>query len=155
MTIFLRLRQHFQVRFAEWIMAGIVFSLGWSLLTEPNTFAVNPIFTEIKRWISQPVLGMFCLMFLGLGRAAVLTINGMWRQSPHLRALMAFAGCFFWLDLCFGLSHSGHQPISISVYQWFILIEARTVYVAMKDARVADERAKSDTATAEVVQLRA
>lgn len=141
MTLILRMKTHFQVRICEWLMAAILFSWGIQLLGQPTMFADNQLFVQIRTWISQPALGFLCL-FYAIARAAVLVINGAWRPSPHLRALAAFIGAGFWLQISFGIAHSGRIPISLAVYPWFIILEGWTVFRAATEARVADERAR-------------
>ena len=163
MLIFVRLRSHFQQRIPEWFMSAVAFTFGWFLLAQPGQFDVNPIFSEIRHWVDQPALGLITLLGFGAARMLLLVINGAWRPSPWLRAIVAICSAFFWMDIVFGLSHSGRQPISIGVYLWFIPLEVRTVYCAVKDARdMADATitarlaaTKASTDKGEVVPLRA
>lgn len=145
MNVFDRAKAHFHKRVAEWWLSLVVTTIGIQMFVTPDLFTVNPIFVTFRHWISQPGFGLLCL-FLGLGRATVLFINGMWRASPHLRAAFAFAGAFFWLQLCFGIAYANRLAMSSSIWPWFILLEMLIVFWATGDARVADDAAKLEKA---------
>lgn len=141
MDIFARAKAHFQHRVGEWFMGGISASLGVYLLLNPSAYAVNPSFTEFRNHITQPVLGWACLL-VGVLRLSVLLINGLWRPSPHLRAVCAWAGVFFWLYMCFGITYSPDPAVSLVVWPWLIILELTSTFNAMTDARISDLKAR-------------
>lgn len=142
MKVLLSVQQHFQVRIAEWLMAAITFSWGVHLLCYTDVYLTNPIFSDIRDWIGQQVLGFLCLG-LGSFRAILLIINGAWRRSPHLRAAFAGVTAFFWLEMCFGLYHSSKHPILLPTIAWFILLEIWSVFRAESDAKLASEATRA------------
>lgn len=139
MQVVLRIQEHFQVRIAEWLMAGVMFSWGAHLLIFPHTFMDNRMFTDIRQYISEPIMGYGTLMY-GIARAVLLVINGAWRPSPHLRALLAAGSSFFWLQIFFGVAHTMRDSIIQSLIPWFILVEFWSVMHAMNDARHVDDK---------------
>ena len=139
--IVVRFQKTFPLRVSEWLMAGIVLTWGVVLLANPTVFDA-PHHSSMREMADQQTWGVMCLG-MGLTRWAVLTINGAWRASPHIRAACAFSTCFFWLLISYGLAGSGVVTTGLAVYPWFLLLDIYNVFRAASDAREADDRAKA------------
>jgi len=129
------------LRRAEWMLAlvlvgvGIVFALEDDLRRELG-FAT--IMTTLPQWVWAT-----WALSVGLLRLVMLYINGAWRASPHLRAIGAFLACFIWTALMFrALANEVFVP-SAAIWPVFLMFDSFAAYDAARDARGADDKAKS------------
>lgn len=82
-------------RLSEWSAACAVFGVGvvlhvnTDLMASPTTsgYGLMLIIASQATWAKG-------LMIFGFLRLVVLVINGAWRRSPHMRAIMAILSCF-------------------------------------------------------------
>ncbi|MGQ4272495.1 hypothetical protein [Terrihabitans sp. B22-R8] len=134
--MFLRFRSTFIDRFAEWVLACILFSTGLMLLRPEETFAASPVYEGLARIATEEHWGLFCLVG-GAIRLVALTINGAWMPTYHFRSVAAFLSCFFWLQFSLGLFGSGSTAIGVAVYPWLLLADIVCVYKIGRDFRMA------------------
>lgn len=139
--IILRHQKTFPLRVAEWLLAGVLFNWGVVILFHPGILAGRDAFTSLILVAPEKTWGVTCLL-LGIIRTVVLTINGAWRPTPHIRALTAFLSCFIWMMICFALANNAQTSLGIATYPLFLVLESYSVNRAMTDARLADDEAR-------------
>ena len=97
------LKATFPIRKSEWLMAfatcafWLLFSVRYDLFTSSDAY--NGLAALAPQW----VWSWFCF-FVGIGRLAVLFVNGAYWRTPHARAAFAFLNYFLWYNLTVGLS---------------------------------------------------
>lgn len=144
---------HFPTRAGEWWLAAILTGWGFRLLMADNVFD-QASFAALARFFSEETWGGMCLT-VGLLRLTALTVNGtLWdieslrksrsllarfgvtysRFSPHVRAGMALAGCFFWFSISFGLILTGTLGTGICVYPVLFFADVWNASQASVDA---------------------
>src|SRR4051812_35457177 len=97
------LRQTFPVRKSEWTAAFVTFGISIVLLLNDDLFEQSAGYDAMAR-VAPQWLWQWMLFAVGLGRLAVLGINGAYWRTPHLRALAAFVSCFTWWQIFAGLA---------------------------------------------------
>lgn len=135
------MRETFHYRASEWALACIIMLWAMTLWSAPELFASVATYSSMTHMIPQEwwAIGM---AVAGGGRLVALAINGAWHRTPHLRALGAFVSCFFWLEISFGLWHTGTPTTGLAVYPVLLLLDSYNVLRAAGDARHADEHHK-------------
>jgi hypothetical protein len=141
-------KQHFDVRLAEWGCALILLNWGVALLAPGDTFALSAAYQGLARIWSETTWGYACLL-IGGARVIALTLNGTFahtrygRLSPHVRAVFSLLSCFFWFQIVFGflITPGGLKPpISTGPGTYFIimLMDVWNSRRALSDAGEAD-----------------
>lgn len=138
--IVVRFQQTFPLRVAEWLMAGLLITIGGMLATYPDILARPP--NAVMAQMAPNYLWAGGCLTVGLIRFAALVINGAWRASPHIRAACAFVSCFAWLQFVFAFASSQVATLGLAIYPWFLMLDTYNVFRASADARIADDRAK-------------
>ncbi len=142
MLILAEMRDHFAEAFfprrSEWaggallMLAGVVLSANPELMARSQTQAfvlMQAIFRQ-ETWADL-------LLACGTIRLAILMINGLWRRSPHMRALSAMLSCFFWMHIA--LSSYASFGLAFAAYTVFLGLEFSNIIVASRDARTVDD----------------
>lgn len=122
------LRTTFPIRKSEWLMAvaTVAFWLLFSIRT--GLFASSQGYDGLATLAPQWVWAWFCF-FVGVGRLAVLFVNGAYWRSPHARAAFAFLNCFLWYNLTVGLSvNLSLGMISFSTFFMFDVFNFRQAF---------------------------
>ncbi len=138
--ILVRFTKTWPYRRAEWLLAlvtlsiGIIYALDWPIFDLPN-------YATMRAIAPQWMWATFAL-FVGFVRLTALYINGAWRPSPHFRAAGSFLSCFLWLTLFLGAASAPFYGVTVSIWPWFLLFDAFAVLDAMRDARIADDKAR-------------
>lgn len=102
------IKSHFHTRAGEWFCTAVMLWWGVVLLLPGETFASSPSFTGLAAIWSEVWWGLVCLI-VGTVRLIALILNGTFAHtryghfSPHVRAAMAFASCFVWFQIVYGL----------------------------------------------------
>lgn len=135
----LRLAEHFAERASEWILSGILVTLGISVLLMNHDVWSLPPYHGLAALMPQWLCGALSTA-IGLARICALYVNGTRRRSPHLRALGAFLAGFFWLQLTLGLLAAPQWALSAAIVPWLFVAEVWNVYRAARDARLSDMR---------------
>lgn len=138
--LIVRFGHTFPLRVIEWMAAGILMTWGIVLLGPSDVFA-NPAFAGLAQLGHENTWGMACFV-VGFVRFMALVINGAWRPSPHIRMVMAFVSCFFWLQISLGMFSTGVATTGIAVYPWILLADIYSTFRASADARASDEKAR-------------
>lgn len=97
------LKKTFPVRKSEWVFAFMTLGLWLVFSLNDDLFSQSPGYNGLARLASQATWAWFFFV-IGIGRVAVLFINGGWRRSPHWRAVFAFLNCLVWYRLAIGLA---------------------------------------------------
>jgi len=141
MLFIAHIRQNFAgaffLRLAEWYAAILLFALGWILWVKPDLMQSEPsgIYGLMKLVATQPQWSIGIMMFACM-RLAVLTINGAWRRSPHLRWISALLSMFFWMQIA--LSFRVVENLSLVFAIGILLLDFANMIRAAYDARIAD-----------------
>ncbi|WP_143061937.1 hypothetical protein [Faunimonas pinastri] len=138
------IRTHIKVRVAEWALGTILFNFGWILLLPAQTFD-GPSYAGMARVAPEGVWGLACLI-VGAARLVALFINGTRRRTPHVRAIMAFLSCFFWLQISLCFLQAGTVPTGLAVYPVLLALDIFNLFRASSDARLSDEVARNGRA---------
>ena len=83
--------------------------------------------------------GTACIL-IGGARLAFLFVNGLWRRSPHLRLLGAFAACFFWFQITAGFVFAGTWSTGLAIYPVLFLLDFYNILRAATDAAIVDHK---------------
>lgn len=133
------IREHFGVRFPEWIMT--VPLAGWAavLLFDPATFGSGRSFAVIARYGDEATWGNLCL-FAAFLRLAALVVNGTFRAfrfAPHLRAAASVVAALFWGHITLGVLVAaltyGSAATGVIAYGTFVLVELWNLFRARAD----------------------
>lgn len=134
MAVHVRFQQTFPLRIPEWIEAAIMTCLGLMVLVNPGMFEQTPSFNGMAQILPQEAWGIAALILGMLGLVA-LAINGFWKATPFIRAMCAFARCFVWLQIIFGLMLTGIPTTGLVVYPWLLILDVWNINRATADAR--------------------
>lgn len=99
---------HFHTRAGEWFCTAVILNWAFVMLSPGDTFATSPSFSGLASIWTEFWWGMICLI-LGTARLIALILNGTFAHtryghfSPHVRAAMAFASCFVWFQIVYGM----------------------------------------------------
>jgi hypothetical protein len=120
------IKDHFEDRVVEWIMAATTIFWG-SKLTGPNDAWGNPeAWAGMLRWMSENAWGWNCVG-IGVARLLALAINGTFagtwyaRFSPLVRGISALLGAVLWF-LVF-LSVNKVASAGSGIYQLPLVLE--------------------------------
>jgi len=130
-------RDTFPGRASEWALGLMLFNWSVVLTANPDLFAERPACDAFAAIMEQSAWALLCLT-VGGTRLIVLAINGAWRRSPHLRALCAFASCFFWFQITVGLAQSDSLGTGMAIYPVLILLDAFNAIRTMGEAGLSD-----------------
>lgn len=131
------LRETFPTRASEWALGVMLFLWAVVLSANPDLFAKNPSFRPLAQIVDQQRWALLCLV-VGGGRLLMLAVNGMWRRSPHLRALTAFISCFFWFQISLGFLQAGTFGTGLAVYPVLFALDVYNALRAAGDAGSSD-----------------
>lgn len=82
-------------RLSEWACATAVFGVGVVLHVNADLMEnLQSNAYQLMLTIGPQATWAKALIIFGICRLLVLLINGAWRRSPHLRAVMAILSCF-------------------------------------------------------------
>jgi hypothetical protein len=114
--------KHFATRATEWGCTAVLFLWGVRLtLFDDDVFGASASMIELRRVFSEDAWGAMCFVVGSLRICALIlngTFEGEWysRFSPHVRSVMAFLSCFFWLTITLGIISAGMPSTGICVY---------------------------------------
>lgn len=129
------LKETFEARASEWMLAAATVSLAIVLFYNPTMFADRPAgFSGLSSLASQPIWG-WGLLIVGGMRLVVLFINGGWWRTPHFRAGLAFLTCFAWFYLSVGFARN--LSLGIAFFPWVFLLDAYNSVRVIREAGVA------------------
>lgn len=123
----------FLERLAEWIFAGIMFSVGLILARPEDTFGLSPGTVPLARLASETTWMLYCCTVGGV-RLLALFING-W-VVPHtyvLRIICSFLSVLAWVTISLGIMSSGAPSIGLAVWPWIFLAEMVCLYRTGRD----------------------
>lgn len=142
MIVFAHIRDNFAAaffpRWAEWVsagvtaLAGIVLRVNEDLMANAKTGAYDFMLSIAEQQTWATILILFAV-----ARLTVLLINGAWRRSPYVRALMAFLACFLWTASV--TSMSAVFGLAFAYATGFLVLDFGNMYRAARDARTVDE----------------
>lgn len=133
--IFLHVKKHFSARASEWMLAGILTSIGLMFLRPETMFDKSFVYVGLARIANEQTWGWFCFIF-GAIRLAALVINGAWVPSSyHLRAFTAFVACFFWFQLTLGLIMIMQPSILLAIVPWLFMLDMLNCHRAATDVQ--------------------
>lgn len=140
-----RLKTHFPARAIEWLMAGIMFTWGYYIVTHPQLFTApetKAVFSGIVRvsdFFGQPpvTIGLMAVL-TGFTRAAALFVNGAVTKTPLVRLMTAFVSAYLWTSICVGLWLSDVANTGLVIYPWFVLADVVSGYRAGYDLVIAE-----------------
>lgn len=110
----------FYPRLSEWSCAALIILIGLMLVINPDLMAGSQSQAHaLMLMVGRQTYWAQAMLILGGVRICVLIINGAWRRSPHLRAVLAFLSCG---PLCLiALSFTPIMGIS-TAYAWVPLV---------------------------------
>lgn len=143
------LKTHFPARVTEWLMAGVLFTWGYYVVTHPQLFTAAEtavLFSGIGRiaeFFGQPpvTIGLMAVL-TGFARAAALFVNGAVTKTPLIRLATAFMSAYLWTSICVGLWLSDVANTGLVVYPWFVFADVVSGYRAGYDLVIAENTAK-------------
>lgn len=144
-----RLKNHFPARAIEWLMAAIMFTWGYYIVTHPQLFTApetKAVFSGIARvaeFFGQPPVAIGLMAVLtGFARAAALFVNGAVSKTPLVRLMAALMSAYLWTSVCVGLWLSDVANTGLVIYPWFVVADIVSGYRAGYDLVIAESVAK-------------
>jgi hypothetical protein len=138
--ILVRFSETWPYRRAEWLLAVVTLSIGIVYAFDSPLFEL-PNYATMRRVMPQSWWATWALL-VGVVRLAALYINGAWRPSPHFRAAGSFLSCFLWGTLFLGAASAPFYGVTVAIWPWFLLFDAFAFLDSLKDARIADDKAR-------------
>jgi len=139
------LRETFRERASEWALAMMIFLWSVVLTYNPSLFMDQPqTYHVLANAFSQSTWAVACGV-VGSMRLLMLSVNGMWHRSPHMRALGAFVTAGFWFAISYGVTTSGTFATGIAVYPVLLALDSYSALRALRDAAVADVTAARES----------
>lgn len=128
----------FPARASEWALALALLNCGMIMTLNRELFAENPeSYRALAHLASQHTWAVACLMG-GMFRFCMLGVNGMWRRSPHLRALGAFVACLFWFLISYGLLQTASFGLVTAIVPVLLLLDSYNAVRALGEGAVVD-----------------
>lgn len=144
------IHDHFPARASEWALSVMLFNLGLILALPRQTLQESPSLSGLARIASEDVWA-WALLIIGSVRLMALVINGTFvhttygRWSPHVRAFLAFASCFFWMQITVGLTLSPTFATGLGIYPVLLALDMYNTARAAGDAALVDRARKNDS----------
>lgn len=144
-----RLKTHFPARAIEWLMAGVLFTWGYYVITHPQLFSAPETkallsgIVRISNFFGQPpvTIGLMAIL-IGFTRGVALFVNGAVTKTPLVRLVTAFMSAYLWTSICVGLWLSDVANTGLVVYPWFVFADIVSGYRAGYDLVIAESVAK-------------
>ena len=131
------IKEHFKVRFGEWIVALALFGWGLVVITTPQLFQNSSIYVNMGRLAPQDLWG-WSATIIGAIRLTFLTINGTWRRSAHLRAIGAGLSACVWAAIIGSYLTLDHRIPNIFTVGALLALDIYSLWFATADAKVSD-----------------
>lgn len=143
MTLFTKMKKHFEVRAIEWGMAGWAICWGLQVLlnpevfTDPQTAPLNVHMLHTLEMVNlygtqaANTLGLMALL-IGTARAVALYINGMWHQTPFIRMVTSALSAFVVSNIVFSLMQ-GPPTLGLVTYSWLFMADCFSGFRAARD----------------------
>jgi hypothetical protein len=142
------IHDHFPARMSEWGLAVMLLNLGLVLGQPNDTMQTSPSLSGLLR-IAPEHVWAWALLLIGSVRLLALVVNGTFadtlygRWSPHVRSVLSFLSCFFWMNITVGLTLSEMTGTGIAVYPVLLLMDGYNTVRAAGDAAVIDKAHKN------------
>lgn len=142
MTLISHIRQNFVAAFlprqSEWGSAVLTFVGGYLLDYNADLMTGSPTHAfDLMLAVADQPTWAFILKVFGSVRLVILLVNGAWRRSPYLRALMSLLAVLLWTQLA--LSFSATLGFAFLFACGWIGMDLISVMRAMGDARTVDD----------------
>lgn len=132
-SVFVRIKEKFRLRLAEWVLAVQLFTWGVVLLLPSVTFE-GKAFAVTKDIVDENVLGVIMLI-IGTVRLGGLIINGaLINVTPWVRMIGAIAGFMVFTMISVSLAMSGVVSTWIAAWPVAAFAELINVFRAAQDA---------------------
>jgi CHASE2 domain-containing sensor protein len=128
---FKSLGETFEVRASEWMLTGATLSLAFVFFVNDTMF-LSQGFSGMREILNYRITWAWIFLFVGLLRLMVLTINGAYWRTPHLRALTAFLCSGVWFFLCVGFLRNG--SVLAALVPWIFFLDVYNVKRASREA---------------------
>lgn len=135
-----RLREAFDARVAEWLLATVLFMWGAVLLLPNNTFG-SQAFAALRMMASEQTWAWAAIIG-GSVRLFALAINGAWRPMHYVRAWMSVSTFWIWSLISLGFLTSGVVGTGLAVYPVFAVFEIVNLMRSARDAARTELAAK-------------
>lgn len=134
--LLLHVKKHFGARVSEWMLTGVMLSIGLILMRAEDTFSTSPAYIGMARIASEQTWAVACTI-IGVLRLVALTINGLWVPTTyHLRSFASFISCFIWTQILVGVMISGIAGLGIAVFPWILIWDIITCHRTAVDYRM-------------------
>lgn len=143
MTLYAKMKKHFEIRAIEWGMSGWAICWGLQVLLNPSIFT-HPETAPLNKHMlhtleilglygadAATTLGVLALM-IGLIRATALYVNGVWHQTPMIRVITSAASAFVVSNIVFSLMQ-GPPTLGLVTYSWLFLADCFSGFRAARD----------------------
>lgn len=121
----------FEVRASEWMLTGAMLSLALVFFTNETMF-FNYEYAGLRYLLNSSQSWAWVFLLVGLLRLSVLTINGAYWRTPHLRALTAFLCSGVWFFMCVAFLREG--SVVAAIIPWVFFLDVYNVKRASKEA---------------------
>jgi hypothetical protein len=147
---FRSLQDTFEARASEWMLTGVVLSLAVVFTLNEGMF-YRESFEGLRSILNSRFGWALILAVVGLVRLSVLTINGSYWRTPHLRSLTAFLSAGVWFLFCAGFARNG--SVMLAIMPWVFMLDAYNAKRAGREAGQSEffqrhRRQKQDTLNA-------
>lgn len=132
------IREHFKLRFSEWIIGLMLLLWGVTLLINTSLFEVYPAaFNSMSDITTQKIWGIMAIG-IGLLRLIFLIINGTWRRSAHLRAIGSGLSACIWTVVWSSYLNSDTLLPGLWSVGALIALDLFSLWYAAEDAKHSD-----------------
>ncbi len=132
------IREHFKLRFSEWIIGLMLLLWGITLLINTSLFEVyQAAFSSMSHIASQKLWGLMAVG-IGLLRLIFLIINGTWRRSAHLRAIGSGLSACIWTAVWSSYLNSDTLLPGLWSVGALIALDLFSLWYAAGDAKQSD-----------------
>ncbi len=125
------LRETFEARASEWMLACATLSLAFVFFLNINMF-YSEAFEGLRGINNNRYFWGMAFFVVGAIRLSVLTINGSYYRTPHMRAVTAFFCAGVWFMLCVAFARNG--SVLIAITPWIFFLDAYNTVRAAKEA---------------------
>ncbi len=134
------IKEHFRLRFTEWLGCAVLFGWSLGLATQPDTFSLSPSF-EILASYGSPLHWAIICQVAAVVRLIALGVNGTFRTvfpyAPHLRAAASLFAVIFWGQVTVGVLvafFGGGAVTGIIAYAGYTVLELWNFFHATAEA---------------------
>ncbi|SON54307.1 hypothetical protein HDIA_0766 [Hartmannibacter diazotrophicus] len=133
----------FLSRMIEWEHSVSLFLFGLMIYIRPEIISESETCPNFMRIWGNPIGWAVLCMSVGGLRFMVLIVNGLFRRSPHLRAVCSLVSGFVLLQIILGFVSSGYISTAFAIYPTHFFFECVIFVMTIRYAKIVDLQARN------------